>query len=230
MAKTKILIVEDEDDILFLVKENFKTEGFDVFGAGTAEQGIALARKRRPDVIVSDIMLPKMDGLEMVRILRREMTVPVLFLTAKKDEIDRVAGLELGADDYISKPFSMRELVARVRAVMRRSAPRTTSGLRPPVRIGGIEVDFGRHEVRVNGKYRKLSPREFQLLELLIEADGKVLSREQLLKRIWGYDQSMDINTRTVDQHIARLRRNLLSERKRIATIKNFGYTIRLDR
>lgn len=230
MAKTKVLLVDDEEDILFLLKSNFKEEGFQVLAAKTAEKGLVLAKKHRPDVIVTDIMLPKMDGLEMVRELRRDMSVPVLFLTAKKDEVDRITGLELGADDYISKPFSMRELIARVRAVMRRAAPRPGGGLRPPVRIGGIEVDFSRHEVRVNGKFRKLAPREFQLLTLLIEADGKVLSRDLLLKRIWGYDESMEINTRTVDQHIARLRRNLLSERKRIATVKNYGYTIRMDR
>jgi len=230
VSKPKILLVEDEEDILYLLRENFREEGFDVLAAKSAEAGLSLAQKRRPDVIVCDIMLPRMNGLDMVRAIRQKMAVPVLFLTAKKDEVDRVAGLELGADDYISKPFSMRELVARVRAVMRRAAPLAGGAFRSPIRIGGIEIDPSRHEVRVNGKYRKLAPREFELLTLLVEADGKVLSREQLLKRIWGYDQSMEIDTRTVDQHIARLRRNLLSERKRIVTVKNYGYTIRVDR
>lgn len=227
MAKVRILLVEDEKDLAYILRSNFKKEGFDVLIAHTAEIGLRLARGKKPDLIVSDIMLPKMDGLEMVRQLRKEMQVPVLFLTARKDEVDRVMGLELGGDDYISKPFSTRELICRIRAVLRRANQKSSPDGQATLRIGGIEIDQSRHEVRVNGKFRNLTPRELQLLTILAEANGKVLSRDHLLKRVWGYDKSMAIDTRTVDQHISRLRRNLLSEKRRIATIKNSGYTLR---
>lgn len=227
MPTPKILLVEDEQDLAFLIRSNFKLEGFDLSIAGSAEAGLRMARARKPDLVISDIMLPKMDGLEMVRILRQESQVPVLFLTARKDEVDRIIGFKLGADDYMSKPFSMRELLCRVRAILRRAAPRPAASRSTFARVGGIEVDFDKHEVRVNGKFRSLAPREFQLLKLLIEAKGRVLSRESLMKRIWGYEESLGISTRTVDQHIARLRRNLLSEKARVLTVKNLGYRLR---
>ncbi|MBI3547538.1 MAG: response regulator transcription factor [Elusimicrobia bacterium] len=227
--KAKLLLVEDEEDIGFILDSVFKSEGYSVVLAKTAEAGLEAFRKQKPDLIVTDIMLPKMDGLEMVRIIRRESRVPVLFLTAKRAELDRIKGFKLGADDYLSKPFSTRELVCRVQAVLRRAANKPAASKSGLLRIGKIEVDSGRHEVRINGKYKRIAPREFQLLTMLIEANGGVLSRDQLLSRIWGYDNTMKISTRTVDQHVARLRRGLGPERKRIVTVKNFGYKIRSD-
>lgn len=228
MSKQTILLVEDEKDLAFVLSETFKNEGFALLTARDGRAGLETARKRKPDLIVSDVMMPRMDGLEMLRELRRESSVPVLFLTARKDEADRVRGFDLGADDYLSKPFSMRELVCRVKAVLRRRERAARPARAGHVRLGAVEIDLGRHEVRVNGKLRHLAPREFQLLELLIQANGKVLSRENLLKSIWGYDESLGVDTRTVDQHVARLRRNLLAEKKRIVTVKNFGYRIKL--
>ena len=217
-----ILLVEDEKDIAFVLSALLRKEGFEVRNAKNGAVGLALARKHKPDLVISDIRMPKMNGHEMIRQLRGESSVPVLFLTARRDEADRVRGFMLGADDYLTKPFSMAELVCRVRALLRRSRRAAT----PPARAhaGGLEIDFERHEVRVNGKLKHLAPREFQLLKLLLQGQGKVLSREGLLKEIWGYDEGLGISTRTVDQHVARLRRTLASEKQRIITVKNFGY------
>ena len=170
-----------------------------------------------------DIVLPKMDGLEFLRVLRRESDVPVILLSGKRGEVDRIIGLKLGADDYVVKPFSLGELQARIAARLRRSSPargKTTAA------VDGIDVDFERHEVRVNGKPTRLAPKEFAVLKLLIEANGKVLSRDRLLEAIWGYDRGMELDTRTVDQHVARLRRKLGAQGKRIATVPNFGYKL----
>jgi DNA-binding response OmpR family regulator len=226
MDKPKILLVEDERDLAFILAANFKKEGFEFLVAGNGEAGLKMARKHRPALVISDIMMPGMDGLEMVRILRQESQVPVLFLTARKDEVNRILGFKLGGDDYLGKPFSMQELICRVKAILHRSSPRSSAARQATLRVGGIEVDLRRHEVRVNGKHRPVTPRELELLTLLIDADGEVLSREDLLKRIWGYDESLDVSTRTVDQHIARLRRCLLLEKRRIVTVKGAGYKI----
>ena len=226
MIKPKILLVEDERDLAFIIASNFKKEGFEFFIASTAEAGLKAARKHLPALVISDITLPGMDGLEMVRILRQESQVPILFLTARKDEVNRILGFKLGADDYLSKPFSMQELICRVKAILHRTMPFSATSRQASLRVGAIEVDLRRHEVRVNGKHRSVTPRELQILTLLIEADGKVLSREELLKTLWGYEESLDVNTRTVDQHIARLRRSLLSEKRRIVTVKSAGYKI----
>ncbi|HVE14275.1 MAG TPA: response regulator transcription factor [Elusimicrobiota bacterium] len=229
MSKTTILLVEDERDLAFVLRANLKKEGYQVFWAASAEAALQLARTKKPDLILSDIMLPKMDGLELLKLLRQETQVPVMFLSAKKSEVDRILGFKLGADDYLVKPFSVGELLCRVKAILSR-VQAGSGGKRPAqVRVGGIDVDFDRHEVRVKGKYRHLPPREFQLLSLLIEANGKTMTRDQLLKRLWGIDASMEVSTRTVDQHIARLRRNLVSEKRRIATVQNIGYRIRAD-
>jgi two-component system, OmpR family, alkaline phosphatase synthesis response regulator PhoP len=228
MPNEKILVVEDESDLVFLLKSNLRREGYQVVSARTAESGLALARKHKPDLIVLDVMLPKMDGFELIKVLRRETTVPVLFLTARKSEIDRVLGLKLGADDYVTKPFSVQELAARIHAILHRARAKDEENGNGVARFGQLEVDFDRHEVRVNGKFRELAPREFQLLKLLIDAKGKVLSRDHLLECIWGVDKGMEVSTRTVDQHIARLRRKLLGERERIVTVTNFGYQIKM--
>ena len=228
--KEKILVVEDEKDLVRLIRYNLEKEKFRIISAGDAESGLVMARKSKPDLIILDIMLPKMDGLDFLRSLRKESQIPVVLLTAKRSELDRILGLKLGADDYIVKPFSVGELHARVEAVLRRTnAPLKNGEDAKPVAVGGIEVDFDRHEIRVKGKRTELTPKEFELLKLLIEANGKVLSRDQLLERIWGHGKDMEIDTRTVDQHIARLRHKLKSEAARIATVTNFGYQIKMN-
>lgn len=226
-AREKILIVEDEKDLVRLLRYNLERERFRVVAANDAESGLELARKSKPDLIILDIMLPKMDGLDFLRHLRKESQVPVMFLTAKRSELDRILGLKLGADDYIVKPFSMGEINARVEAVLRRA--RTSGdggGPAAAFTLGALSVDFERHEVRVKGKPAKLAPKEFAILKLLIEAKGKVLSRDHLLEQIWGHEQDMGIDTRTVDQHIARLRRKLGFGAELISTVTNFGYKL----
>lgn len=229
MAAT-VLVVDDEPAISHILRFNLKNEGYRVLTASNAEVGLKLADRHSPDIIILDIMLPKMDGLEMLRILRQEHQTPVLFVSAKNDEIDKILGFKLGADDYIAKPFSVRELMLRVKAILKVTTARPPKGDVNRVCIGGIEIDFERHDVRVRGKAIKLAPREFQILKLLIEAKGKVLSREYLSKCLWGDDESFEIDIRGVDQHIARLRRKLLSERVRITTVSNFGYQMRVSK
>ena len=228
-AKHKILVVEDEKDLVKLLRYNLEREKkYAVVSAGDAETGLELARKQKPDLVLLDIMLPKMDGLDMLRQLRKESQVPVVLLTAKRSELDRILGLKLGADDYIVKPFSVGELEARIETILRRAVPGgpAKDGDRPVV-LGGLEIDFERHEVKVKGKRAKLAPKEFAILKLLIEANGKVLSRDQLLQEIWGHADDVEIDTRTVDQHVARLRRKLGGEAGRVATVTNFGYQIK---
>lgn len=229
MLKEKILIVEDEKDLLRLLKYNLQKEGYRVIAAKDGESGLVLNKKNHPDLILLDIMLPKMDGLEFCRIVRQDTQVPIIFLTAKKSELDRILGFKLGADDYVTKPFSLEELIARIQALFRRAhVPNDEKG-KGTKHFGEVEVDFERHEVRVKGRLLSLPPKEFELFKILIEANGKVLSREYLLERIWGYERSAEIDTRTVDQHIARLRRKLLTERTRIVTVSSAGYQIRMS-
>ena len=227
MPRGKILVVEDESDLVQMIRYNLQKEGYRILRAGDAERGLALARREKPDLILLDIMLPGMDGLEFCRVMRQTSRVPIIFLTAKKSETDRILGLRLGGDDYITKPFSIGELVARIEAVLRRTANLDMTGDgKGTARAGGIEVDFERHEVRVNGKTAELTPKEFQFLKILISADGKVLTRNHLLEHVWGFKDPAEIDTRTVDQHIARLRRKLGSESARIVTITGVGYRI----
>jgi len=228
MSTRKILVVEDEKDLVRLIKYNFEREGYEVISAADGKSGLDSARRKKPDIILLDVMLPKMDGFEFCRLLRQESKCPVLFLTAKKSEVDRILGLKLGADDYVTKPFSVGELLARVEAILRRSCGQADSS-GGSIRVGDLDVDLDRHEVRVKDKAVELTPKEFDFLKLLLESDGKVLSRDLLMERIWGYDKSMEIDTRTVDQHIARLRRKLKSEGERILTVTNSGYRIRRD-
>lgn len=178
-------------------------------------------RTSEPDLLVLDVMLPGMDGLEFLRLVRRDSDVPVILLSAKGAEYDRVLGLKLGADDYVVKPFSLGELLERVAARLRKRAPR---GAAAPLSAGALTVDLERHEVKVKGRLVRLATKEFKLLALLIRADGKVLTREHLLKVLWDYDADLGIDTRTVDQHIARLRAKLGAAAARIATVPNFGY------
>lgn len=226
--KLKILVVEDEKDLVKLLRYNLERDKkYAVVSAGDAETGLELAVKQRPNLVILDIMLPKMDGLDMLRLLRKESQVPVILLTAKRSEVDRILGLKLGADDYIVKPFSIGELEARIESLLRRAVPKAAADGDRPVVLGGLEIDFERHEVKVKGKRAKLAPKEFAILKLLIEANGKVLSREQLLQEIWGHAEDVEIDTRTVDQHVARLRRKLGPESERVATVTNFGYQIK---
>jgi two-component system, OmpR family, alkaline phosphatase synthesis response regulator PhoP len=226
----KILVVEDEKDLLNLLKYNLKNEGYNLLCAKNAEEALPIVRSKSPDLIVLDIMLPEMDGLDLCKIIRQESQVPIIFLTAKKNELDRILGLKLGADDYITKPFSIGELVARIQSILRRVSDTPKNGeAKKVVRLGMIEADFDRHEIRVNGKNVSLPPKEFQLFKLLIEANGKVRSREFLVEKIWGFDKASEIDTRTIDQHIARLRRKLDAEKERIVTVSNFGYQVKLN-
>ncbi|MCG3206109.1 MAG: Alkaline phosphatase synthesis transcriptional regulatory protein PhoP [Elusimicrobia bacterium] len=227
MAKEKILIVEDEKDLVKILKYNLEKEGYRPLVSYDGESGLALFRKEKPDLIILDLMLPKLDGFEFCRIARQESKVPILMLTAKSEEVDRVLGLELGADDYVSKPYSVREVMSRIKAILRR-----TSGSADPktvLRAGELEVDLDRYVVKVQGKQLSISSKEFDFLKCLIGSNGKVLTRDQLLERVWGYDNSLDIDTRTVDQHIARLREKLGSEAHRVITVKNVGYRLKLD-
>jgi len=229
MAKEKILIVDDEQDIVDAIAYQLKREGFCVSTAGDGERALALAQKELPDAIVLDLMLPGVDGLDVCRTLRsQEKTkhIPILMLTAKTQEADRVVGLELGADDYITKPFSVRELIARIKAVLRR-----TKGEQPVdvVQLGALQVDLGKHEVTVKGQPVTLTAKEYGVLTALLDVKGRVLSREQLLERVWGYDRSVEIETRTVDLHVSQLRRKLGSEGKRLLTVKGAGYRFEVE-
>jgi DNA-binding response OmpR family regulator len=222
MGAHRILIIEDEKDIVKLLKYNLEKEGYQTLFAGDGEAGLGLARKEKPDLILLDLMLPKVDGLQVCRTLRQESAVPIIMLTAKKEEIDRVLGLEIGADDYVTKPFSVRELLARVKRILQRAQPAPQASA--AFRAGTLSVDFGKYTVTVHGKPVPLSSKEFEFLKVLIEAKGKALTRDQLLEHVWGYDRSFEIDTRTIDQHIARLRDKLGAEAKRVITVKNVGY------
>ena len=224
----KILVVEDEKALGRVIKYNLEKEGHRVVVAEDGEAGLAAAKREKPDLVILDIMLPKVDGIQVCRTLRADSKVPILFLTAKKSEVDRVLGLKMGADDYVTKPFSVAELAARVEALLRRSGG--TASAAPQAegrRIGDLLVDFERHEVSVRDRQVGVTPREFEFLKLLLEADGRVLTRERILEVVWGYDKSIDIDTRTVDQHIARLRRKLGPEGGRIVTVINSGYKLK---
>lgn len=219
-------MVEDDEDLLWMMADRLELEGFGVLTAATAEQGLKLARKHRPGLILLDINLPSMDGVDLIQILRRETEVPILFLTARNTELDRLLGFRLGATDYICKPFSLEEAAARVKAILKLAQSKLERPWKGPRILGKLEIDLERHDVRLNGRPVPLAPREFQILALLVEAEGKVFSRDQFLKALWGHDQGSEICTRSIDQHVAQLRRKLKSEGRRIVTVKNFGYKL----
>lgn len=229
MAEKGILIVEDDQTLLATLKYNLTKESYNVFTATNGTQAIEVARNNRPDLIILDIMLPGLDGFEVCRILRKEMIVPILMLTAKSEEVDKIVGLEVGADDYITKPFSMRELLARIRAMLRRvemvkQAPVTTGKV---LKTNNLEVDMARRRVRLGEKILDLTPKEFDLLAFLAENKGLVFSREQILEKVWGYDYAGD--TRTVDVHIRWLREKVEvnpQKPKRLITIRGVGYKL----
>ncbi len=226
MTKTKetVLVVEDEKNILELVKYNLEQEGYRVLTANRGDLGLDLALKQKPDLVILDLMLPEIDGIEICKTLKQNektFSIPIIMLTAKGQEADRVVGLELGADDYVTKPFSPRELMARVKAVLRRMQEKPKKEM---VKIGSLEIDFAKHIVTLKGKVVELTSKEFTLLKTLIEANGRVLSREFLLDKVWGYDKSLNIETRTVDMHIGQLRKKIKLEAERLVTVKSAGY------
>ncbi len=223
-AKEKILIVEDERDIRHALQYNLKREGYDVVCASDGKAALAAFQKSKPDFVILDIMLPHVDGLEVLRQIRRESSTPVLILTAKTKEMDRILGLRLGADDYMVKPFSVGELIARIQGILRRASVVSDGAADGQLTIGSMQVDWARYDVAISGHPAQLTPKEFALLKLLIDAKGKVLSREHILESVWGHDKQSQLDTRTVDQHIARLRRKLKGERERIATVATAGY------
>jgi len=223
--KEKILIVEDEKDIVKMLDYNLKKEGFRTLSCHDGEYALDLAGREHPDLIILDLMLPGMDGLEVCKALKKESKtqgIPVIMLTAKAQESDKIVGLELGADDYVTKPFSPRELIARIKAVLRRAKEKEK--LPEVLEIGELKIDFSKISVSVKGKPMELTSKEFELLKTLIKVNGRVLSRDFLLDNIWGFDHAMEIQTRTVDVHIRTLRKKLKSEAKRVITVKNYGY------
>jgi phosphate regulon transcriptional regulator PhoB len=224
---SRVLIVEDEPDIRELVVHHLKREGYQVSAASSGEEALRQVQAAPPDLVILDLMMPAMDGLEVCRRLRQDPAtamLPIVMLTAKGDEVDRVLGLEIGADDYVVKPFSPKELLARVHAVLRRSRPAPGAA---PLRLGELVMDLGTHTASVGGLALALTPKEFDLLRALLEARGRVLSREFLLDRVWGYSRASEIESRTVDVHVRRLRVKLGAEGRRILTVKSVGY--RLD-
>lgn len=225
MAKNRILIVDDNEKIVDLVQAYLEKDGYAVLTAYDGLQALELARHRRPDLIVLDLLLPGVDGLDVCRVLRAEGNeVPIIMLTAKTTEADKLIGLELGADDYVTKPFSPRELVARVRAVLRRVGERTDQGP-SEIQRGDLVVDFVRHEVRVQGAPVHLTPTEFRLLEVLIREPGRAFTRLDLLDRVFGYD--FEGLERTVDVHVMNLRKKIEPDPSQpiyVQTVYGVGY------
>ena len=221
----KVLIVEDDPGISLSLKDEFESLGYAVFKAENGRKGLAVARQESPDLIILDLMLPGMDGYEVCRELRNEGNrTPIIMLTAKNKEIDKVLGLELGADDYVTKPFSLRELMARVRAVMRRTTERTEDI--DSYCFGQIELDFKKYEATKRGKKMDLTPLQFQMLKLLIQKKREVISRDEFLDEIWGRD-NVWISHRTIDSHIANIRKKIEddpSHPSHILSIRGVGY------
>ena len=225
MAKT-LLVIEDDAAIRELIVHTLKTAGYAVETAGDGVQGLALARKIGPALIILDVMLPEMDGLEVCKSLRGDVktaNLPILMLTAKGEETDKIVGLELGADDYMTKPFSPKELTARIKALLRRTE-RVSSGVNAYI-YGDLVLDAVRHEVRDRGKEVNLTAKEFGLLEALLQDRGRVLTRDSLLNLVWGYDYVGE--TRTVDVHVRRLREKIPLLTDAIVTVKSLGYKLR---
>ena len=222
MTKHTILIIEDEKDIRELLIYNLQKEGYATLDSGDGKQGLDMARSKLPDLIVLDLMLPGLDGLSICRELERgsnTATIPMLMLTAKGEELDRVVGLELGADDYLVKPFSVRELLLRIRNILKRHA-RVIDG--ESLSRNGITIDSGAHKATVDGRNIDLTATEFRLLENLLRHAGKVRNREQLLDDVWGY--RFEGYARTVDTHMRRLRAKLGSAAGLLETVRGVGY------
>jgi two-component system alkaline phosphatase synthesis response regulator PhoP len=223
--KEKILIIEDEEDLVKGLKLNLTGEGYDVTWAYDGQEGLRKALEERPDLIILDIMLPKMDGLEVCREIRQKnMNIPIIMLTAKGGEVDKVVGLEIGADDYITKPFSIRELLARVKAHLRREK-REAKRIPDVYSFGDVEVDFSHFKVRCKGKEVDLTSLEVEILKYFIAHRGEVVTREALLDKIWGYERFP--TTRTIDNHILKLRKKIEEDPahpKHIFSVYGAGY------
>ena len=226
MATGRILLVEDEPDIAEILQYNLEKEGFAVEVESRGDAALERIRAAVPDLLILDLMLPGLDGLELARLLqrdRRTASLPLIMLTARGDEVDRIVGLELGADDYVSKPFSPREVVLRVKAVLRRASHEPPPG--DELRIGSLHLDVAGHLLWIDGRGVDLTATEFRLLRLLMERAGRVQTRGQLLSDVWGYAE--DVDSRTVDTHVRRLRRKLGPEADRIETVIGVGYRLR---
>ena len=225
----KVLLIEDDANIRQLIRYNLEKENFHTMEASDGLQGLAMVRTRKPDVVLLDLMLPGMDGLEICRSLKGNTltaALPIIMLTARSEEIDKVLGLEIGADDYMTKPFSPRELVARVKAVLRRSQKEIF--LPGELSVGHLRFNFSRYEVHMGDEKLQLTPKEYELLKMLATNLGKVFTREQLLEKVWGYECCGD--TRTVDVHVRHLRAKMAHDpemAEKIETIRGFGYRLR---
>ncbi len=227
MAKEKILIVDDEKTLVKALKFNLEKEGFRVREAYDGEEALQKVFEDPPDLIILDLMLPELDGLEVCRRIRRKLDLPIIMLTARGEDIDKVLGLELGADDYLTKPFNPRELVARIKAILRRSVPRE-EGFQQYIQLGDLQLDLLQHRARLRQKNIDLTSKEFTLLSFLASNAGRVYSREQLLEQVWGRDYGGDI--RTVDVHIRHLREKLEKDPGNpdlIITVWGTGYKFR---
>jgi two-component system phosphate regulon response regulator PhoB len=223
MSKPTIIVVEDDPDILHLLTFNIQSSGFEVLTSMDGNEALSLIREHLPDLIILDLMLPGLDGLEVCRHLKRDQktqTIPLIMLTAKSEEVDRIVGLELGADDYVVKPFSPRELVLRIRAILRRAAAETNG--QTFWHEAGLRIDFDGHMVTIHDEEVALTATEFKLFASLVQNAGKVQTREQLLHRVWGYE--FDGYARTVDTHIRRLRQKLGEHAAWIETVRSVGY------
>ncbi|HET9724284.1 MAG TPA: response regulator transcription factor [Actinomycetota bacterium] len=222
---SRILVVEDEEALADSVRYNLEREGYAVSVAADGRRALERFRSESPALVILDLMLPELPGLDVCRMIRAESDVPIIIVTAKDSEADKVTGLELGADDYVTKPFSVRELVSRVRANLRRSQPRTGEPAEEVLAAGPVRMDVARHEVSVRGRAVPLPPKEFELLEVLLRRRGRLLTREFLIDQVWGPDYFGD--TRTLDVHVKRLRRKVEGDPHRpvhLVTVRGLGY------
>ena len=227
----RLLVIDDETNLRHTLEYTLRREGYEVLSASDGERGLAQFASGRPDLVILDLMLPKMDGLEVCRRIRRGSSVPVLMLTARDTELDKVIGLEIGADDYLVKPFSMRELVARVRAMLRRATAVPAEATEDVIERPGLRIDIARHRVFSDGVEIALRPKEFDLLVFLARQPGRVFPREQLVGAVWGFDHAGD--SRTVDTHVKTLREQLgeTAEAPRwIETVRGVGYRFKEPR
>jgi two-component system phosphate regulon response regulator PhoB len=224
LGKT-ILIIEDEQDVVDLLALNLRRAGFAILTAADGAAGLEKARAEKPDLIILDLMLPKLPGLEVCKILKTDLhtrRIPIMMLTAKAEEIDRIVGLEFGADDYVPKPFSPREVILRIKAIMRRSEGKPDD---ERLTAGPITIDPERHEVLIHGRRVNLTSLEFKLLRTLMQRRGRVQTRDRLLNEVWGYESVID--TRTVDTHVRRLRKKLGKAAGIIESVRGFGYRLK---
>jgi two-component system response regulator RegX3 len=222
-----ILVVEDEEALADSIRYNLEREGFGVIVSSDGRRALERFRSDRPSLVILDLMLPEMSGLDVCRLIRQESDAPIIIVTAKDSEADKVTGLELGADDYVTKPFSVRELISRVRALLRRSRMSAAGGQQEILTGGRVEMDVASHEVRVDGKLIDLTPKEFELLETLLRSKGRLLTRDTLIEQVWGRDYFGD--TKTLDVHIKRIRQKIEPDPhnpQHLTTVRGLGYKL----